>query len=140
MPYNPGNSAHWFLIVVLPKDKKVMALDSLAASFTKPTVKKAIDKMWSLLKELDGTLDVHQWPFLYNLEQDIPQQQNGFDCGVYVLLYARCLVLQSTIVSSSSIQFLRKHIIVEIHEQELHGFAEQDIKIGQYYAVEYQKS
>ena len=35
VPCNPGQSKHWFLLVVLPKEKQILVLDSMAASFTK---------------------------------------------------------------------------------------------------------
>lgn len=106
IPCNPGQSKHWFLLMVLPNEKRIVALDSLAGGFIKPTVDKAIKKMWCLLKQLDPTLDVRQWDFSCNSPQDIPQQSNGFDCGVYLCLYARSFLLQSEIVSSSSIPSL----------------------------------
>ena len=125
---------------MLPPEKKIVVLDSMAGAFAKPTIERAIRKMWALLKELDASLDVNQWWFSCNSPQDIPQQQNGFDCGVYLCLYARSLLLQSPIVSSSSIQSFRKHLILELHEQEVQGFDGPAITEGKYYAVEYQKS
>ena len=59
VPCNPGNSKHWFLLVVLPKEKDVLVLDSKAGSFTKPTTENAISKMWKLLQQLDSS----QWTF-----------------------------------------------------------------------------
>ena len=50
VPCNPGGSKHWFLLLVLPVEKKIVALDSLAGAFIKPTVERAIRKMWGLLK------------------------------------------------------------------------------------------
>ena len=35
VPCNPGQSKHWFLLVALPKEKQILVLDSMAASFTK---------------------------------------------------------------------------------------------------------
>ena len=140
VPCNPGQSKHWFLLVVLPLEKKIVALDSLAGAFIKPTVSSAIRKMWDLLKQLDAALDLTQWSFSCNSPQDIPQQQNGFDCGVFICLYARSLLLQSPVVSSSSIQNFRKHMILELHEKEVLCFDGPAITEGQYYAVEYQKS
>jgi len=49
LPCNTTHSKHWFLIVVLPK-KMVIALDSAASDFVKPTTQKALDKMGSVLK------------------------------------------------------------------------------------------
>ena len=48
VPCNPGQSKHWFLLAVLPREKKIIVLDSKAGSFTKPTTQHAIEKMWRL--------------------------------------------------------------------------------------------
>ena len=125
---------------MLPVEKKIVALDSLAGAFIKPTVERAIRKMWRLLKQLDTTLDVGQWRFSCNSPKDIPQQENAFDCGVFLCLYARSLLLHSAMVSSSSIQSFRKQMILELHEQEVHDFDGPGIIEGEYYAVEYHKS
>ena len=41
--YNPGQKKHWFLLVVLPREKKIVVLDSKVGTFTKPTTQHAID-------------------------------------------------------------------------------------------------
>lgn len=140
VPCNSGHSEHWFLLVLLPREKKIVALDSKAGAFTKPTVESAITKMWNCLQQLDAGLDMSEWCFSCNSQQDIPQQQNGFDCGVYVCAYARCLVLQSPMVSGCSLQSFRKHMILELHQQEVERLDGQAINEGKYYAVEYQKA
>lgn len=83
-PCNPEKSEHWFLLVVQPKSKQIIALDSLPAPHLKLTIRKAIDKMWRLLKELDNSLDVTEWNFSRNVPDEIPTQPNAFDCGLYV--------------------------------------------------------
>ena len=85
VPCNPGRSEHWFLLVVLPKNQKIVALDSMARSFVKPTIESAIRKMWGLLKELSPLdLPMNEWHFSWNTPRDIAEQDNGFDCGVFV--------------------------------------------------------
>ena len=96
--------------------------------------------MWGLLKQLNPTLDVRQWHFSCNLPQDKSQQENGFDCGVYLYLYARSFLLQSPIVPSSSIPNFRKQMILELHQKKVQNFEDSTITQGSYYAVEYQKS
>ncbi|XP_028516280.1 sentrin-specific protease 2 [Exaiptasia diaphana] len=136
VPCNPGNSMHWFLFVALPLEKKISALDSLSSSSTKTTAERAINKMWKLPKEYDEDLDLREWSFHCTLSQDVPQQQNGFDCGVYIALHARSLLLQSPMVSSESISSFRKQMSIELHEQKLHDFASETIIEGSNYAVE----
>ena len=138
VPCKPGRSEHWFLLVVLPKEQKIVALDSLASSFVKPTIESAIRKMWRLLKELSPQdLPMNEWHFSCNTSRDITQQDNGFDCGVFVCCYARCLLLASPSVAKQSITALRKVMIVELHEQQIYDLDSPAIVKGSYYAVDY---
>lgn len=140
VPCNPGKSKHWFLLVVLPKEQRVVALDSMARSFVKPTIESAIRKMWLLLKELSPQdLPLNEWHFSCNTPRDIAQQDNNFDCGVFVCLYARCLLLASPSVAQRSIAALRKVMIVELHEQDIYDLDSPVIVEGRYYAVDYKR-
>jgi len=120
VPCNSGNSRHWFLLALLPKQFQILVLDSTAGSFIKPTSQNAIKKMWMLLNELDATLDASHWKFIANKPTDIPQQKNDFDCGVYVCMYARCLALQH--VMPDHIPSGRKIMILELHQGQLHPY------------------
>ena len=140
VPCNPGRSEHWFLLVVLPKEQKIVALDSMARSFVKPTIESAIRKMWRLLKELSPQdLPMNEWHFSCNTPRDIAQQDNGFDCGAFVCLYARCLLLASPSVAKQSITAFRKVMIVELHEQQIYDLDSPTIVEGRYYAVDYKR-
>ncbi|EDO38443.1 predicted protein [Nematostella vectensis] len=90
-PCCPAGGNHWFLVVAVPKEKTIFALDSLAGSFIEPTAEAAMCKMWHILKKADGSLDIATWRFASNKPGDLPQQANGIDCGVFLLMYARCL-------------------------------------------------
>ena len=118
VPCNSENSQHWFLLALLPKQFQILVLDSTAGNFIKPTVKKSHQKMWMLLNELDATLDAIHWKCIANKPTDIPQQQNDFDCGVYICMYARCLVLQH--LMPNHIPSSRKIMILELHQGQLH--------------------
>ena len=51
-----------------------------------------------------------------------------------VVLTRQLEILVTTLIS------VRRHIIVELHEQELQSFTEPSIQEGAYYAVEYQET
>ena len=136
---NPGQSKHWSLLVVKPKERNIFVLDSLAAAFVKPSTKNAITKMWDLLQEIDAKLDPEEWRFSTNTPQDIPQQSNSYDCGAFVCAYARCLLLKSSLPDDFA--SFRKHMALELHGHKTQGFEEfPSPQVGKYYAVEYQKS
>ena len=139
---NPGQSKHWFLLAVLPREKKIIVLDSKAGSFTKPTTQHAIEKMWRLLQQVDNHLDAKHWLFATNTPKDVPQQPNSFDCGVFLCFFARSLVLQSPVPNTNSVHTFRRHMILELHEQKLDSFTQPStcIQGNKYYAVEYQKT
>ena len=137
VPCNPGSTEHWFLLLVLPKEQKVVALDSMAMHFVKPTVESAVRKMWRLLQELSPQdLPMNEWHFSCNTPCDIAQQDNGFDCGVFVCLYARCLLLASPSVAKQSVTAFRKVMIVELHEQQIYDLDSPAIVEGRYYTVD----
>lgn len=117
VPCNPGQSKHWFLIAVLPKQHQILVLDSLAGAFIKPSAKKAAIKMWNLLTEIDSTIEAREWNFFGNKPSDIPQQCNDYDCGVFLCAYAKNLVLGCPI--AGDILTFRKSMVLELHEGSL---------------------
>lgn len=142
VPCNTVNSKHWFLLAALPKQKQIVIMDSLQGSSVKPTHKVAVRKMWKLLKEIDPSLDdeTTEWSFVSNANGQLPQQENGYDCGVYVCIYARCLLgLSGAAVSSDSIPSFRKQMLLELHKMKVEDKL-QPIQEGEYYSVEYQKA
>lgn len=108
VPCNSTNSEHWYLLVVFPQIKVIAVLDSMARDYVKPNAEVSIKKMWVLLKMFDTTLDEKEWHFVANKPADLPQQDNEYDCGVFVTLYARCLIANSTVlVELASLQDLK---------------------------------
>ena len=64
----------------------MVALDSLAGDFVKPSVYASMLKMWEVLEKVDINLDVSQWQFAVNKPNDLPLQSNSFDSGVFISL------------------------------------------------------
>jgi len=52
VPRNSFQSEHWFALVVMPKKKQLITIDSKAGDFVKPTKHDALLKMGSFLVEL----------------------------------------------------------------------------------------
>lgn len=75
-PCNDRHSEHWFLGVVLPKEKTIFTLDSLPNAFPKPTAMRQVEKMMALLQKVDVAVLKDQWSFNTNKPCDIPQQVN----------------------------------------------------------------
>ena len=58
----------------------------MPGSFIKPTVYKAIEKVFKLMKEIDGNLKVEEWSFYANKPGDIPSQIHDYDCDVFTCM------------------------------------------------------
>ncbi|KAL1225292.1 putative ubiquitin-like-specific protease 1B [Cardamine amara subsp. amara] len=89
-------SLHWTLAVINIKEHKFMYLDSLNG--VNPKILKALAKyLVDEVKNKSGkNIDVSSWDFEY--VKDLPRQQNGYDCGMFMLkyidFYSRGLKLQ----------------------------------------------
>ena len=95
---------------------QIVIIDSLQGFSVKPTHKVAVQNMWKLLKEIDPSLDdeTTEWRFVSNANGQLPQQENGYDCGVNVCTYARCLPgLSGAAVSSDIVRWLKAQIYTE---------------------------
>lgn len=138
VPCNRIGTKHWFLLVVKPKEKCMAVLDSLAGDFVKPTAITVINKMYQILQQLDQNFDKRQWKFVANNRKDIPLQENGYDCGVFVALFSRCLIVKGmSMIKPQDIPDFRKHMIIELHEKKLSPIPPEPIRVDEYYAVDY---
>ena len=117
VPCNPGQSKHWFLIAVLPKQHQILVLDSLEESFIKLTAQRAAVKMWKGLAEIDSLVVASEWRFLSNKPLIIPQHSNDYDCGVFLCAYAKCLV-HGCPIADDMVMF-RKAMVFELHQRHL---------------------
>jgi sentrin-specific protease 1 len=77
---------HWCLAVINKKEKKFQYLDSLGgvdAHVMKVLARYYVDEV----KDKSGEeIDVSSWKQEY--VEDIPDQENGYDCGVFMIKYA----------------------------------------------------
>ena len=88
---------------------------------------------------MDINLDVSQRQFAVSKPKNLPKQSNSFDCGVFISLYAGCLVAESFMLSDEqSISDFRKHMLLELHSQSLIpvSSATYCIKKGSFYAID----
>jgi len=136
-PCNNGQSKHWFLGVVLPKERCIIVLDSLPGPHVKPCATRRVEKMISFLQLADQSVDIKNWSFYANKPCEIPQQENGFDCGIFTCLYARCLATRCSMVTQQHIPAYRQLMIQELHQKSLSPLPPKPIQHGEYYAVAY---
>ena len=138
VPWSSLGTKHWFFFLVHPQQKLLAILDSLPGSFVKPTTNSAINKMCNVLGKADcESFNKKQWKYVTNSHHDIPTQGNGYDCGVFVCLYARCIVRKGSMIKQSNISDFRKHIILGLHKKKLNPFPAEPVKVDEYYALDY---
>ncbi|KAK5794442.1 Ubiquitin-like-specific protease ESD4 [Gossypium arboreum] len=76
---------HWCLAVINKKDQKFQYLDSLKGR--DPNVLRALAKYFvEEVKDKSGKdIDISSWE--QEFVEDLPAQENGFDCGMFMLKY-----------------------------------------------------
>ncbi|KAL3454882.1 hypothetical protein BJX65DRAFT_10328 [Aspergillus insuetus] len=103
------NNSHWTLIVVKPSDRTIENFDSLG-SLSRRHI--AIITTW-LRGELGEKFDEDEWAVLPSVS---PQQDNGSDCGVFLLSTAKAVALdiEPMAYGAQNTTLLRKKIVAEL--------------------------
>lgn len=108
--------AHWTLMVVRPVDRTIEYFDSLGGAGAKQV--RAI-KEW-LHGELGAKFDEDEWTVLPSKSS---HQDNGSDCGVFLLTNAKAIALgiEPTAFGPRDTNLLRRKIVAELMNGGLHG-------------------
>ena len=109
------NSAHWTLMVVKPTSRTIEYFDSLGAP---PARHVAKIKEW-LRGELSG-YDDGEWTVVPSVS---PQQDNGSDCGAFLLSTAKAVAvgIEPSSYGPRDIPLLRRKIVAELMSGGLTG-------------------
>lgn len=110
------NHNHWTLMVVKPSARTIEHFDSLGSASQRHI---ATIKEW-LRNELGPQYIEGQWTVLPSAS---PQQNNGYDCGVFLLSTAKAVALGIDPLSygASDVATLRKKIVAEIMDGGFEG-------------------
>ncbi|KAH3072723.1 hypothetical protein KXV27_000067 [Aspergillus fumigatus] len=110
------NSAHWTLIVVKPGERTIEHFDSLG-SLSRRHV--GLVQGW-LRAELASRYVEEEWTVLPSIS---PQQDNGSDCGVFLLSTAKAVAigLEPLSYGAKDIGVLRRKIVAELMNGGLEG-------------------
>lgn len=77
---------HWCLAIINVKDQKFQYLDSLGG-FDTHVLKVLARYFMDEVKDKSGDhIDVGSWK--QEFVEDLPEQENGWDCGVFMIKYA----------------------------------------------------
>jgi sentrin-specific protease 1 len=119
-------SSHWTLLVVRPTERTIEYFDSLGSRGARQ-VRNV--KEW-LRGELGSQYKDEEWIVLPSVSS---QQDNGSDCGVFLLTNAKAIAVgvEPTSIGPVHITLLRQKIVAELMNGGLHGeFSPQDRKTG----------
>ena len=103
-PVHLEERAHWCLAVADVANKQLTYFNSL-----KNENPSCLRILRSYLQELSG--------HCYSSAQDktVPQQENSYDCGIFICMYTRCLVEKSTFnFTQCDTPAIRKHMALEL--------------------------
>jgi sentrin-specific protease 1 len=123
LPVNIAN-VHWVLIVIDMERRRIKFYDSLFDKQAGEKICKNILKWLQYESEqlIDEHFDKNEWMFSLG-GGGIPQQTNGFDCGVFVLMYAEFVSrgLSVTSIDNRKMNIYRKRIALMIKSGELYN-------------------
>ncbi|GAA0158953.1 protease [Lithospermum erythrorhizon] len=77
---------HWCLAVINKKDQKFQYLDSLGGRDDKVMKVLAMYYVDEVNEKTGNAIDVSSWQ--HEFVEDLPEQENGYDCGVFMIKYA----------------------------------------------------
>jgi len=137
VPCNPEGGSHWFLLCLLPKCKQLVVLDSSPTDGVKITHERSAAKMLKAVAAVDNSFIPSEWKCYTNHPDDLQVQDNDYDCGVYVCMYARSLALDYPLIYNVDMPEVRKSIIHDLHVQSVSQVPSPGIEVGLYYAVDY---
>ncbi|GKV52089.1 hypothetical protein SLEP1_g58688 [Rubroshorea leprosula] len=116
-------SDHWTLFCADIKYHKFVWLNSLGDTTDVSSVTLKQIRSWfeNILLPAMGLNSVTNWPL--NVPTVIPKQQNGIDCGIFVMKYADCLTHANCIgfpFSQKDMPPFRRRIFLDLHNQRIH--------------------
>lgn len=120
---------HWVLFYADTKAKRLVWLDPLADSTTDFPAECNKIPIW-FKEELLPLLEFENasdWKVEF--EEDIPRQKNGHDCGIFVMIYADCLMRGKLFsFTQEDILCLRKRIFSDIFQHGCRGTRAVDVR------------
>jgi len=117
-PVHLGN--HWCTAVINLRDKKFEYYDSMGSPNYKciQLMRKYLEEEYKDKKK--GVFDITGWTEYQ--PQDIPKQENGYDCGIFACMFADfCSRDAPFTFRQKHMPYLREKIIVEVARARLFG-------------------
>lgn len=118
IPIPVHKGIHWCMAIIHMKNKTIKYYDSMGAP-NNAVLNALVDYLKNeSLDKKKVALDMSGWS-IENV-QDIPQQENGSDCGVFSCMYAEFVSRNRPFIfSQQHMQYFRKRMIYEICSGEM---------------------
>ena len=98
MPININNT-HWMLVIVYPKKNIIASYDSINGN-NEEVVNNVLKLLHFLVKKDSDEEDCFkEWDFLVI---DGPQQNNAFDCGVFMCIFALFVMKGENVIEGNA--------------------------------------
>jgi sentrin-specific protease 1 len=109
---------HWALVAVNHQRPSIAYLDSMGNSGRKEAV-LVRDFLRHIAQHLGKSVNVDQYKIESRM-RGLPQQTNGYDCGVFMLVFADCLVrgVRMTFTQQDILSY-RARILFELLSKKL---------------------
>lgn len=111
------NQDHWILAVVDMKQRKICTYDSLCA--TESVYIDILQRFLSDERKMENGEEIY-WRIESNSRR-VPRQDNGYDCGVFLLAFSYLLMNNMSInsVSQKDMPDIRQRIVFSISKQKI---------------------
>ena len=113
------DNSHWFCAVIFMNEKRIEYFDSCAKKpkkyrkYTKH-LKRYIRYAWRQLNNVE-LQNADKWEIRCHSREQIPQQDNGYDCGIFTCMYAYYFAYNQELrFTQSNIHDFRSRILLSI--------------------------
>jgi Ulp1 family protease len=117
VPINLG-SVHWICACIFLKDKEIVSYDSMARSTRYPELKclqQWVSDETADKKGENNRWDTSSWTLRAANAEDVPQQHNGCDCGIFMYCICRSLALgQPFDFTQKDMAFERRNLALQL--------------------------
>ena len=110
--------SHWNLVIVDVQNKSISFIDSISRSdsIANSCMTKVAQFLSKEYENKNGTtnLEISTWEKIN--APDVPQQKNGYDCGVYLCCFIEKILHSQKLltISSANMDYYRKRILLSL--------------------------
>ena len=107
------NNKHWGLLVIYVQQKEIVYYDSMGVK-GKKYLDGALQYMYDEAKKSNIYFNHDEWQ-LISYNKGLPQQENGYDCGIFVIMYVEYIVSGLPLTfTQKMVSLFRKKLCVHI--------------------------